>query len=368
MLKVDTQRWQQTAEVLREQSLQASHHRTRERFLGLYEIAQGSSASRVARATGRNPQTVMEWVHLYNRSGPEALVYRHSGGHPPLLPGSVEQAIDQVIREALDIAATPPQKRQQLPPPRWTLKRLVAWVKQQFNLDCCRDTVRKVLKELGFSWKKARKLLNKADPKKRAAFLETLQGLLDDALHQRCWLVYIDEAHVHLDTAQGYGWSIKGQRFWVSSSSPGLAKVSFYGVYLYTLGQVRIFPYDTAHQFNTVDVLKQLRVEFPDIPFKVIWDGASYHRAQLVQAASQALDICLEPLPAYSPDFMPVEHLWQWLREDVTYHTCYDTQADLIAQVERFQLRINADPLSLSDRLWVKTHLESEEEKLRVST
>ncbi|NER85424.1 MAG: hypothetical protein F6K42_39230 [Leptolyngbya sp. SIO1D8] len=91
------------------------------------------------------------------------------------------------------------------------------------------------LKRLGFSWKKARKLLNKAYPQKRAAFLETLQGLLDEALHEQCLLVYIDEAHVHLDTDEGYGWSIRGERFWVSSSSPGLAKVSFYGVYLYNL-------------------------------------------------------------------------------------------------------------------------------------
>jgi hypothetical protein len=29
---------------------------------------------------------------------------------------------------------------------------------------------------------------------------------------------------------------------------------------------------------------------------------------------------------------------------------------------------INASPLVLADRLWVKSHLKSEEEKLRVST
>jgi len=57
--------------------------------------------------------------------------------------------------------------------------KLVAWVRQQFKIECCRDTIRKVLKRLGFSWKKARKLLNKANTnKKRTAYLETLKGLL----------------------------------------------------------------------------------------------------------------------------------------------------------------------------------------------
>jgi transposase len=84
MLKVNSQRWQQSLEKLREQALKASHPRTRERFMGLYEIAKGKSATQVGRETNRNPQTVMEWVHRYNDSGSEALVYRHTGGHPPL--------------------------------------------------------------------------------------------------------------------------------------------------------------------------------------------------------------------------------------------------------------------------------------------
>jgi transposase len=284
------------------------------------------------------------------------------------LPAVVEQGVEAVIRAALDLAATPPQQRAAPTQPRWTLKRLVAWVKAHFDIDCCRDTLRKVLKRLGFSWKKAHKLLNKGKPAQRAAFLERLEGLLDEALHQRCLLVYIDEAHIHLDTDVGYGWSIRGERFWVSSSSPGREKVSFYGVYLYNLAQVRVFAYDKADQFNTLDVLKRLRVEFPDVPLKLVWDGAPYHRAQTVQLAATALDITLEPLPAYSPDFMPVEHLWQWLREDVTYHACYTSQAALQQRVAQFQQEINAQPLTLADRLWVKNHLDPEEEKLRVST
>ena len=273
--------------MLRDQALNASHPRTRERFLALYEISQGESATQVAWQTQRNPQTVMSWVHRYNSSGPESLTFRDTGGHPSVLSAEVEQAFYETIREALTFAATPPQERLSSPIPRWTLKRLVSWVKQKFNLDCCRETLRKVLKQLGFSWKKARKLLNKANPDKRTAFLEKLAGVLDSALHQRCLVVYVDEAHVYLDTDEGYGWSIKGERFWVSSSSPGRQKVSFYGVYLYNLAQVRIFPYDRANQFNTVELLKRLRVEFPDIPIKLVWDGAPYHRAQSVQSAAE---------------------------------------------------------------------------------
>jgi hypothetical protein len=48
---------------------------------------------------------------------------------------------------------------------------------------------------------------------------------------------------------------------------------------------------------------------------------------------------------------MPVEHLWQCLREDVTYHTCYEKVADLIDNVEQVQYTINANPNEVANRL-----------------
>lgn len=84
MLRVNITRWQQAPEDLRNQAVNASHPRTRERFMALYEISQGKNATQVSRTTARNHQTVMEWVHRYNASGPDSLVYRHTGGHPPL--------------------------------------------------------------------------------------------------------------------------------------------------------------------------------------------------------------------------------------------------------------------------------------------
>ena len=71
MLRVESARWGQTPADLRELAMSAPHPRTRERFLALYEITQESCATRVAAQARRHPQTVMEWLHLYNT--PEAI-------------------------------------------------------------------------------------------------------------------------------------------------------------------------------------------------------------------------------------------------------------------------------------------------------
>ena len=70
MLRVEYARWGQTPGDLRELAMSASHLRTRERFLVLYEITQESCATRVAERTHRHPQTVLEWLYLYNTGDP----------------------------------------------------------------------------------------------------------------------------------------------------------------------------------------------------------------------------------------------------------------------------------------------------------
>jgi hypothetical protein len=108
MLRIDCARWGQTPADLRQLATRALHSRTRERFLALYEIAADSCATRVASRTRRHPQTVMEWVHLYNTRGPEALAYRRTGGRRPLF---VRTATPNSARRS----APPSARRQRRP-------------------------------------------------------------------------------------------------------------------------------------------------------------------------------------------------------------------------------------------------------------
>ncbi len=84
MLRVEHEQWGQRPEDLRELAVTAPHARSRERFLALYEMTLGPSATRVAARIGRHPHSVMHWVHRYNASGPGAVSYHRTGGHPPL--------------------------------------------------------------------------------------------------------------------------------------------------------------------------------------------------------------------------------------------------------------------------------------------
>src|SRR3954463_7556345 len=313
-------------------------------------------------------------------------VLTHSGFAAPAaapLCAQIAAALRDAVCAAQRTAATPPREGAD-PAPRWTLKRLGLSVRERLGRRCCRETIRTALHRLTLSWKQAvveascrgsklswkqaKTLLGRANPERRPAFVEQVQGVLDGAQRDRHLLVYVDEAHLHQDADLGYGWAERGERFWVASRSPGLsARVSFYGLYLYNEGQVRLGPYPRANGDHTIAVLQRLRAEAPDRKLIVLLGGAPYPRAQAVREVATTLDIELMPLPGYRPDLMPVEELWRWLREDVTDHPCHASADDLTRRVADFEARLNREPFVIADRLWVKDTLNPEEEKLRFS-
>ena len=90
MLRVEYARWGQSPEDLRSLALSAPHARTRERALALCEITQGWCATRLAGRTGRHPQALRGWVHADKAHGPDALVFRRTGGRRPFFARTAE--------------------------------------------------------------------------------------------------------------------------------------------------------------------------------------------------------------------------------------------------------------------------------------
>ncbi len=76
----------------------------------------------------------------------------------------ISKAVACLVDKTLEYAATQERRLNTL---RWTLKFLVQWCWECFQVRCCRETLRQTLKRLGYSWKKAKKLLNKANPARR---------------------------------------------------------------------------------------------------------------------------------------------------------------------------------------------------------
>ena len=111
MIRVEIQKWGQSLDDLRRLALQAGHPRTRERFLALSLIADGThNATSWAARFGRQDDTVLKWVHDYNAQGPDVLTYRRTGGPAPFLspiePGSSSRPSPPPSRSTMACPAT----------------------------------------------------------------------------------------------------------------------------------------------------------------------------------------------------------------------------------------------------------------------
>src|SRR4051794_33646214 len=97
-------------------------------------------------------------------------------------------ALRDAVCAAQRTAATPPREGAD-PAPRWTLKRLVLFVRERLARRCCRETIRAALHRRKLSWTKAKKLLGRADPERREVFVEQLRDVLAGAQRDRHLLV-----------------------------------------------------------------------------------------------------------------------------------------------------------------------------------
>jgi transposase len=259
-----------------------------------------------------------------------------------------------------------------LPGHRWTLKKMVAWVQSKCQRQVSKNAIRTCLRQAGFSWKKCKKLLAKANPEQRQQYMAQLSEMFIQMCDGQAIIVYIDEAHFHQDLDLGYSWSLKGVPQWVKSSSPGLsAKINYYGAYNFANGQCFLWQSDRFQSDNTVAFLQELAqwldVDVENKTVYIILDGAPWHRSKKVMAAAAQLGFTLVRLPGYSPDLNPIEGLWKWLREEVTQLHCHPTLQALAEACQNFIERINLEPNLLIKRLWPKFDLDPDFEKLLVS-
>ena len=257
-----------------------------------------------------------------------------------------------------------------LPGHNWSLKKLKQWLKQTAQPQASRSTLRLLLKGQGLSWKKCQKVLKKAKPEQRADFIQRLNILYEALCREELLLLYLDEAHFHRDMDLGYTWAEVGQPTWRLSDCPRLAdRINWYGAYDFNRGQCFIWNEGNCNKENTVSFLHHLAdwLQPLSVPVVIIWDGAPWHKAKIVQQAAAELGFTLIPLPGYSPDLNPIEGLWKWMRQEVTKNHCHESMRALFDACKAFIDRINTDPQSILSRLWPKFELDPDFEKLLVS-
>jgi len=221
----------------------------------------------------------------------------------------------------------------------WHWKVVRRFVSERFGITLARSSCRTYLHRLGFVRKRPIKQLLKADEAKRAAFVAAYAALRREAQARGAKIFFVDEAHFYADVDLHSKWVLKGTPALVESTSPRYGeKASYYSAVCLETGEVEAMPLEGNSSAQTsVTFLKQLRARHTT-PLIVYWDNAPAHGGDPLRTylATPDLRLRLLRLPAYSPDFNADEHIWAWVREEVTANTCFGTAAKVRAHVDPF--------------------------------
>lgn len=154
-------------------------------------------------------------------------------------------------------------------------------------------------------------------------------------------LKFIDESACHLSLTRSYGWARRGQA--CVGSVPGNTGQRQSMVALFSLSGMeshRVQP-GSLKQADFVAFVKEQvapRLSAGDV---VVVDNARCHQGQAAREAIEAAGARLLFLPAYSPDFSPIELAWRQVKAFLRQAEAR-TAADLREAIARAMRRVTA--------------------------
>ena len=225
----------------------------------------------------------------------------------------------------------------------WNWKMVRRYVLERFGSSLSRSSCLNWLHRLGFSWgfsfKRPKKRLLKADEGRRDAFVAEYATLWEECLETGARILFADEAHFRADAELRGKWTLQGEPALVESTSPRYGeKASYYSAVCLETGEVEWLELEgNSNSATSVAFLKQLKKKHPG-PLKVIWDNAPAHRGEAMREylGTPRLGLQLVNLPGYSPDFNADEAIWGWAREEATGNLCLGSRAAVQERVGLF--------------------------------
>lgn len=283
----------------------APHQAGALRIRAIWAMGKGMGRPEVALFCNVGDKTVLEWINRFNTDGIDGLVDRLRSGAPRRL--STEQMANEVI-PILDDPGSVGEEH-------WTAVKLHGFLKRERSVEVSYPTLVRYLHEQDRHLRVPRPMPEPRDrddwEKQREAFAKEMRGWIDDP---KVELWFGDECGIEADP--------RPRRRWVEPGSKPTIPYSGDHVRRNVIGAVRpsdgaisalIFNHCNTEVFQAfLDILAEEQPAKEGIRQLLILDNASWHKSKSLNWHH------FEPkfLPAYSPDFNPIERLWLRVKTD----------------------------------------------------
>src|SRR5437016_12801358 len=241
---------------------------------------------------GISPACLYHWQKAFLLRGMDSLVSRHGGGRRPKLTPGQKQRLVELIEAGPQVVG--------LETACWNSVCIRVLIWREFGVLYNRHYVSTLLRNLGFSFQKARFVSDHLDAAKRLAWLQdTWPAIVRAAKRCKGLILFEDEASFAQWGSLSYTWARRGRQPEVPSSGKRKGYKVF-GAIEYFSG--RLFFQGIESRFNSESYQTFLQMILDHTPehLFLIHDGARYHTSASTKAflAAHSERITEHPLPS----------------------------------------------------------------------
>lgn len=306
------------------------------RALAVLRLAEGATATEVAKQVAAARSTIYRWAGWYRLHGENGLT-PSVGGRPQ------SSVTDEVVNKLVELVEKEPREYGYLRS-GWSSELLATEVNRQMNGSLHSSTVRRLMPLLGYGWRRSCPTLCIKDPNKAEKMACIEKALVD--VNTRRDVFYVDEVDIDLNPKTGFCWTHKGRQKTIPTPGKNQKRYLAGALHAHT-GKVVWVEGSSKSSDLFLALLEKLKGSYRrSRRIVLILDNYIIHKSRKTRRWLESLGKKFQLLfqPAYHPWVNRIERLWKAMHDTVTRnHRCANIN-ELMCNVRRFMQVVQPFP------------------------
>jgi transposase len=297
------------------------------RVMAILALGEGQGEQAVAATLRVTVESIHGWVKKFLLYSLRGLTSKKSPGRPSNLTNAQKRELGKLIDDGPEKAGFIGNC--------WRSPMVQELIHERFSVLYSVHYIAELLKNMGFSYQKAKFVSDHLNEEKRAQWLEeTWPKIIALAKEKNAYLLFGDEASFPQWGTLSYTWAKRGQQPTIETSGKrkgykvfGLIDY-FTGRFFYKCQEERLN--SATYMAYLGEILAKTRKHLV-----IVQDGARYHTSAAMQKflAKHQDRLTVFDLPSYSPDYNPIEKLWKKVKQKGTHLHYFPTFESLKKKV-----------------------------------
>ncbi|PGF17155.1 IS630 family transposase [Natrinema sp. CBA1119] len=311
-----------SVEELQEALNNVEGNKPTQRLLAAIAYKNGVTQTELAEWHNIGRRTIYSWLKRLDtdESLEQAVTDTHRSGRKRKLSEEEQIKFKETVHE--------PPENVGVDAPAWTPALVQQYLDETYNVEYSLPSCRRLLKEAGLSYQKPRRTAAGSEADEQETFREELKKKRRE---MDATVVCIDQTKKSVQVEPRAAWfprgtrpavELSGQRDWTCL----LGAITEDGDRFFS----RFEEYVTAE--HAKHFILALCKEFED-DLIIVLDGAPYFQASAVTDLAARDDLAFVTLPAYSPEFNPVEECWRQLQTALS-NRFFDSLGELTTAID----------------------------------